>query len=210
MKLTSHPRKIAETAVGAAVGAVIAGPVGAVAGGLAGSQAGTAPPSPGAEPGRAAAVPDDFLAHVAVKRMLVPVDFSRPSLQAVRFAREWAGRFGSEVHLVHVVEPVYPVTVFGNGVITPPVPGAEFHSHAGAALEKLAKGEFPGSTKVSVQLREGPAFVEIAAAARELKADLIVMASHGQTGLARVLMGSTSERVTRHAPCPVLTLRRAA
>jgi nucleotide-binding universal stress UspA family protein len=63
--------------------------------------------------------------------------------------------------------------------------------------------------KVSVHLRDGIAWDQIASAARELGADLILLATHGRTGLAHALLGSTAERVVRHAPCPVLTLRRA-
>jgi nucleotide-binding universal stress UspA family protein len=59
-------------------------------------------------------------------------------------------------------------------------------------------------------LREGAPYHEIITAAQDLRADLIIIATHGRTGLSRALMGSTAQRVVCHAPCPVLTLRRAA
>ena len=211
MKTSKTKRKIAETVVGAAVGAAIAGPAGAVAGGIVGSQA-SAHTAPAAESKRARNEPadadDDPIIHAGLKRILVPVDFSPPSRRALRFAREWAARFGSEILLLHVVEPWSTFSAFGAGPVAPPLPPLDFHKQARAELEKLTREEFPDSVNVSMQLRDGAAYHEIAAAARELEADLIIIATHGHTGLAHALMGSTAERVVRHASCLVLTLRR--
>jgi nucleotide-binding universal stress UspA family protein len=212
MKSSNTRRKIAETVVGAAVGAAIAGPAGAVAGGLVGSQvAAHTPraakedrPEPLTEPGA-----DDPVIHAELKRILVPLDFSPPSRRALRFAREWAVRFGSEVCLLHVIEPVNTFGVLGTEPIMVPLPPADFHEPARAELKKLVRQEFPDSVKVSVDLRDGAAYDQIAAVAREWKADLIIIATHGRSGLSHAFLGSTAERVVRHAPCPVLTLRRA-
>ena len=212
MKTRSTKRKIAETVVGAAIGAAIAGPAGAVVGGLAGSQA--AGHTPHAASDESAAKQgerdaDDPIIHAGLKRILVPVDFSRPSRRALRFAREWAARFGSEIFLLHVIEPWSTVSAFGAGPVAPPLPPLDFPNQAREELEKLAYQEFSDATKVSVHLRDGVAYDEIATAARDLGADLIIIATHGHTGLAHALLGSTAERVVRHARCPVLTLRRA-
>ncbi|MGB8168544.1 MAG: universal stress protein [Chthoniobacteraceae bacterium] len=212
MKTSNTKRKIAETIVGAAVGAAIAGPAGAVAGGLVGSQASAHTPHPTVEtraPEQFEPEDEDPIVHAQVKRILVPVDFSAPSRRALRFAREWAARFGSEVCLLHVLEPMNSFAAFGDMPIAPPVLPFDFHEQARTELEKIVQQEFPEGTKVSVHLRDGAAYDQIAAAARELKADLIIIATHGHTGLSHVLMGSTAERVVRHATCPVLTLRRA-
>ena len=204
--------KITETAIGAAVGAAIAGPAGAVVGGIVGHEAA----SHAAARGERETVPEedateaaDPIVHAQLKRILVPVDFSSPSRRTLRFAREWAMRFGSEVCLLHVLEPIPVATTFPNVMMVPPIPPPDFHEQARVSLERLAQHEFPESVKTSVHLRDGAAYDEIALAARELAADLIIIATHGRTGLAHVLMGSTAERVVRHAPCPVLTLRRA-
>jgi nucleotide-binding universal stress UspA family protein len=124
----------------------------------------------------------------------------------MRFAREWALLFGAEVCLLHVVEPTTAVGEFGAaplGTVQPDLSG-----RAKLALSQLARKEFPDSLSVSLMVRKGTACAQIAAAARELKADLILIASHGYTGLKRVLLGSTAEEVARRAPCPVLILRR--
>jgi nucleotide-binding universal stress UspA family protein len=211
MKTTTSKRKIAETVVGAAVGAAIAGPVGAVAGGLVGSQAAAHTPhlaETKRAPKKGEQNDDDPIVHAQLKRILVPVDFSPPSRRALRFARDWAGRFGSEICLLHVIEPMNTFGVLGTEPFALPLPPPDFHEPARTELNKLVHQEFPDDAKVSVHLRDGVAYDQIAEAARELKADLIIIATHGRTGLSHVLMGSTAERVVRHAPCPVLTLRR--
>ena len=212
MKNTNTKRKIAETVVGAAVGAAIAGPAGAVAGGIVGSQVAAHTPHAAEEkrtPVQAAADSEDPIVHADLKRILVPLDFSRPSRRTLRFARDWASRFGSEVCLLHVVEAIAPIGAFGAEPLAPLPPPEDFHKLARTELEALAAAEFPESVKVSVHLRDGVPYDEIVTAARELTADLIIIATHGHTGLARALLGSTAERVVRHAMCPVLTLKRA-
>jgi nucleotide-binding universal stress UspA family protein len=207
----STTRKVIETAVGAAVGAAIAGPAGAVAGGLVGSQASAHTPHAAESknaPGETQSEAEDPIVHAQLQRILVPLDFSPASRRAVRFAREWAGRFGSEIVLLHVIEPINAVAAFGPDPIVPLLPMGELRDQARAEIEKIAREELPEPAKVSVQLRDGTPFDQIAIAARELGVDLIIIATHGRTGLAHVLMGSTAERVVRHAPCPVLTLRR--
>lgn len=212
MKTSSTKRKIAETIVGAVVGATIAGPTGAVAGGLVGSQV-AAHTGPLAETKRAskkrAPDDDDPIVHAHFARILVPYDFSPPSRRALRFAREWATRFDSEICLLHVIEPINTCGVPGVELILLPLPPTDTHEPIRAELEKIVHQEFPASAKVSVHLRDGVPYNEIVTAARELKADLIIIATHGRSGLTRALLGSTAERVVRHATCPVFTLRRA-
>jgi nucleotide-binding universal stress UspA family protein len=205
-------RKLVEGAVGAAVGAAIAGPAGALAGAFVGTQAATHTAHV-AESNRTSKTTkgeaDDPIIHAQLNRILVPLDFSSPSRGALRFAREWATRFGSEIFLLHVLEPINTIPAFGAETIAPSVPREELQEQARAELEKLAREEFHDSVKVSVRLRDGAPYEQIAAAATELKADLIIIATHGRKGLSHVLLGSTAECVVRHAPCPVLTLRRA-
>ena len=211
MKSGNAKRRIAETVLGAAVGAAIAGPAGAVAGGLVGSQVAAHIPHPAETrraPNKGEQVDDDSIVHAQLKRILVPLDFSSSSRRALRFAREWAARFGSEVFLLHVIEPMNTFGVLGTEPIMPLLP-PDFHEQARAELENFVRQEFPDSAKVSVHLRDGIAYDEIATAARELGADIIIIATHGRSGLSHVLLGSTAERVVRHAPCPVLTLRWA-
>jgi universal stress protein A len=209
MKRTTKKQKVVETAAGAAIGAAIAGPVGAVAGGLATTQlnptvTGTRRrrrPKPRAEDDA-----DDPLIHARLKRILVPLDFSTPSKRAMRFAREWALRFAAEVYLLHVIDPTIAGGEFGGAPLG--TVQRDLAGKAKLALSQLAREEFPDSLSVKLRVRKGTASDEIAAAARESKADLVIIASHGYTGLKRVLLGSTAEAVARRAPCPVLILRR--
>ena len=184
-----------------------------MAGGLAGSQVAAQTARPAGkrqtreqESGNA----DDPIIHAALKRILVPVDFSEPSRNTLRFAGDWAKRFGSEVFLLHVIEPNNSFGILGTEPFAMPFPPPDFRDQIRTELEKLVHQECFASTKVSVQLRDGAPYHEIATAAQELKADLIIIATHGRTGLSRALMGSTAQRVVCHAPCPVLTLRRAS
>ena len=210
MKTKTRTRRIAETAVGAAVGGVIAGPIGVVAGGLAAGhvEAGLerlARLEAPRDRGKFAA--EDPLVHAYPKRILVPIDFSPPSKRAVRFAREWSTLFGAEVYLLHVIEPTTFVGEFG--ILPVGVIQRDIASRAKEALEALSLTEFPGSILVKVTVRKGQPFEQIAATARDIKADVVIISTQGHTGLKHVLLGSTAERVARHAPCPVLILRRS-
>ena len=209
MKNRTAKRKVTEAAVGVVIGGAIAGPVGAVAGGLAAGHVESglekiARLKPREDSNRMEA--DDPLAHVWPKRILVPLDFSPPSQQALMFASQWATHFGADVFLLHVIEPA---PVAGNfGTLPPATDRREDTDQAKAAMEELGNAEFDARIPVTAMVRNGPAFDQIAAVAHEVQADLIIMATHGRTGLKRVLLGSTTERVARHAPCPVLILRR--
>jgi len=209
MKSNSTKRKAGDAVMGAVIGGIIAGPIGAVAGGLAAGHvesginkiAKLKPPQDWNK-----LEVDDPLIHAWPKRILVPLDFSLPAQQALRFAREWATIFGAEVYLLHVVEPTSAVGEFGTvplGQVQRDIPGK-----AKAALSELARTELPDSIPVNVIVRKGKAFDQIASVAQSIRADIIVIATHGHTGLKHMLMGSTAERVARHAPCPVLILRR--
>src|SRR5690606_3048542 len=148
-------------------------------------------------------------AMIHVHRILVPTDFSLPSQRALRYALELAKRFGAEIVLLHVVEATSYTTVIG--VEGADVAAAELQDRARAwatgQLARMQRGEVPGSIRGRPLLRDGAAEREIVAGARDEDADLIVMATHGYTGLRHVLLGSTAERVVRQAPCPVLTVR---
>ena len=142
-------------------------------------------------------------ASLQLKRILVPVDFSEPSEKALRYAGKFAEQFGAAVTLLHVIQPmVYPAD-FGY----PPTPVDEdeiVRQRIGERLEGMA-GKLP--TTAQSLIRFGQPYQEINAAASELGTDLIIIATHGRTGFKHVLMGSTAERVVRHAPCPVLIVR---
>jgi universal stress protein A len=136
------------------------------------------------------------------KRILVPIDFSRPSLNAIPVS-QW---FGAEVHLLHVVDTTqYPPPTL---LTLPLVPQAELNKRLKKRLEAVAF-KYRGNGNVSaLEPCIGTAYEEICAIARELKADLIVIATHGYTGYRHMFLGSTAERVVQHSPCPVLVVRQ--
>jgi nucleotide-binding universal stress UspA family protein len=144
---------------------------------------------------------------VRFRRILVPVDFSRCSNRAVRRAQELAAQQGSELILLHVVEPVvYPAELGYPSLAA--MPSQTDYQRAGRTrLARLHKQLAATGGNVTAKLRVGQPYFEITRAARELAADLIVIATHGRTGLKHVFLGSTAERVVRHAQCPVLTVR---
>jgi universal stress protein A len=141
------------------------------------------------------------------QRILVAVDFSEESRSALACAAEMAARFGASLTLVHVVEPHFgPPETDAPALADENSDAAEY---AEAKLELSALGEqMLGPCRVvETVVRAGLAFFEITEAAKALGADLIVVGTHGYTGLKRALLGSTAEKVVRHAPCPVLVAR---
>jgi universal stress protein A len=143
---------------------------------------------------------------IAIKKILAPTDFSPASEKALRYARRFAEELRSEVTLLHILEPVVPLTFEGLTMASPSVETQS--SEAEKRLKTLvafARGR--GIAKVKPLFRRGVASHEIVEAAKELDVDLIVMATHGYTGWKHFCIGSTAERVVRAAPCPVLVVR---
>jgi universal stress protein A len=145
-----------------------------------------------------------------IRRILVPFDFSEYSEKAFTWALAMAERWRSRLLLLHVVpQPSYPPMLMGTYFNV-----AEFEASLRADAEAQAK-EFLGKTghkpvPVDVKVLMGEPFGDICRVAEEEKADLIIMGSHGRTGLGHVLLGSVAERVVRHAPCPVLVVGKKA
>lgn len=136
-----------------------------------------------------------------LRTILVPTDFSEHSDLAYRFACMLARDTGAHIIALHVVVP--PMIVYGEGVV-PPVPA----DYPRELEEKLAALESPTPNVTTEHLLiEGNAADTILRTARDHHCDLIVIGTHGRTGLSRVLIGSVAEQVIRKAPCPVLTVK---
>lgn len=142
-----------------------------------------------------------------ITKILVPIDFSNYSKNALRYAVNFAKKFDSKIYLVYVVEPVIYPSDFSMGQVTFPVTDIELNDRAKEELNTLAKSEIADTIEVNTVIRTGKPFVEINETAAELDIDLIIIATHGHTGMEHLLFGSTAEKVVRKAPCPVLTLR---
>ena len=141
----------------------------------------------------------------SIKNILVPIDFSEPSLSAVEFAFPVAKQFGADLHLAHVFEPDYPIT----SMVALPliVPEVEVGRRVRRHLKDIAKKYSVELKRGNIHAAKGKAFVEICRIARERNIDLIVIATRGNTGLKHLALGSTAERVVRYSHCPVLVAR---
>jgi nucleotide-binding universal stress UspA family protein len=139
-----------------------------------------------------------------LKKILVPVDFSDCSRKALQYALLFARQFNARLVLLNVIEPFIPV---------PEMTAVNFDVIRKETLRssqeelKALQETIPADVSSETIIREGSPHVEIALATKQLGVDLIIIATHGRTGLAHVFMGSTAERVVRHADCPVLTVR---
>lgn len=142
-----------------------------------------------------------------IKKVLVPIDFSDYSKSALKYAVNFTKQFNAELILIYVVEPVIYPPDFSMGQIAIPTVDLEMDKRAGEELEKLAAKEIPEGIKVKTLVKTGKPFIEIIETASEEDIDLVIIASHGHTGVEHILFGSTAEKVVRKAPCPVLTIR---
>ncbi|MFN0152715.1 MAG: universal stress protein [bacterium] len=144
---------------------------------------------------------------ITLSKILCPVDFSEYSKHALTYAVALAAQFRAKLTLVHVIEPIHlPADIalgapgilhFEDGLV----------ERARARLDSLVDVATLAELSVETRVLEGVAFAEIVKFAREENTDLIVLATHGQSGIAQLLLGSTAEKVVRKAPCPVLTVK---
>ena len=144
---------------------------------------------------------------IELKRILVPTDFSDFSEPALNYGCLLAEQFNSDLHLLNVVASP---ALYGNDPVMLPAEALADHlnevrAHAEAKLKELP--EQSNELSVVRDVRQGVAFVEIIRYAKENDIDLIVIGTHGRTGLSHVFLGSVAERVVRKAACPVLTVR---
>jgi universal stress protein A len=146
---------------------------------------------------------------MAIRRVLVPVDFSGDSLNALAYARDLVKPFNAEVVLVHVIEPIYYATPADMYMTSPNLASIidEQQRLAAQQLERIAGNLEKKGHRVRTVLKTGSPAQVIIDTAQRTGSDLIVMATHGHTGLAHLFMGSVAEKVVRAAACPVLTVR---
>ena len=146
---------------------------------------------------------------IVIKKILCPTDFSENSEHALKYALALATLSQAELQLFHVVEALtYPQST---ELFEPVLDEVELMMKMEAAFQKqledqviALKEDYP---KTTGKLVSGNTFLEIIRVARDDDVDMIVMGTHGRTGLAHVLIGSVAERVVREAPCPVLTVK---
>ncbi len=139
------------------------------------------------------------------KRIVVGIDFNEPSLAALDYARALAKSFGGSISVLHVLQPV------ANEVYA--YSAAMVDNWERSAYERLWE-LYPATERTAssgiAEVRVGSAVEAILTFAEEQKADLIVLGTHGRGPIKHLFLGSVAERVVRLAPCPVLTVGRAA
>lgn len=143
-------------------------------------------------------------ARPKIREILTSTDFSEESHGGVCYAVALAKKLNAAVTLLHVIEP--PPRMAGMEDVALTREDSEMTALARVQLQRLAKRESEGSLQLTSCVRTGKPFHAITTVACERAADLIVLATHGYTGVKRALLGSTAERVVRHGPCPVLTV----
>ena len=147
---------------------------------------------------------------LSIRNILVPIDFSQMSIQAINTAKRLASRFSVAIHLAHVRHFNYAADFV---VLAPPVVPFSFMPYdrdgERSILNELkAVARKCGVSSASYHvLTGGPPFDEICRLAQTIPADLVVMPTHGRTALKHVFLGSTAERIVQHSPCPVFVVR---
>lgn len=144
------------------------------------------------------------------RKILVPVDFSTHSVEAVRYAADLSRRYEAAVTVAHAYQPAEQA--FPDGYL---LYKAAEQAGAVSALEQQlaaagAEAQVAGALRVETTLLEGGAPAAIVRFAEQTAQDLIVMGTHGRTGFKHAILGSVAEKVVRTAPCPVLTVRAVA
>jgi nucleotide-binding universal stress UspA family protein len=145
----------------------------------------------------------------AIHKILVTTDFSEPAHSALAYSRELARKFGAKLHILHVTENVMATVGADYWGATFPALQEDVDADAAKRLQALLTSEdletFGATVAVRCSRNTARAIVRYAA---EENVDLIVIATHGRSGVSRMLMGSVAERVVRMASCPVLAVRR--
>ncbi len=139
--------------------------------------------------------------------ILVPVDFSDNSLKAIDAALEMQKVFGGRVELLYVLEPL--IVTFGEALPADLPNDLERVTSAEAEMERL-RGRYALDLPLETSVLQGTAWDVVCEVAEKKNTGLIVITSHGYTGLKRILLGSTAERIVRHAHCPVLVVKLPA
>ncbi len=140
-------------------------------------------------------------------KILVPTDFSESAKYALPFAIDLAQKYSATLHILHVVEPIVAPVDFAWGTYSYPDIEKQLNGYVEKSIAKIIEEQIPADLATESTNLHGKSWREIVSFAKAEKVDLIVMATHGLSGLSHALYGSTAEKVVRKAPCPVLTVR---
>lgn len=145
---------------------------------------------------------------INIKKILVPTDFSETSKFAMQYAIEFAKSFNAELEIVHVIFDESQIVAFYLPQVTFQNLDQELEESAKKQMDDFL-ASFPDLQGITytVKMLKGTAFLEIINEAKEANVDLIIIGTHGRSGIEHVLFGSTAEKVVRKAPCPVFTVK---
>ncbi len=150
----------------------------------------------------------DETAAIEIRQILHPTDFSDVGSYALEYARKLAQAYGATLHCVHVVDEAYQYLSMGPDSVPIGPPTEDLVNAAEKQMDRFVRERLAGATfPVTQSVLTGRPFMEIIQYARDQAIDMIVIATHGRTGLKHVLFGSVAEKVVRQAPCPVLSIR---
>jgi len=141
------------------------------------------------------------------KKIIFSTDFSESSQFALPYAVDMALKYHAQLTLVHVIEPIVTPVDFAWGTYNYPDIEKQVNTYAEDSLKKVVEESIPDNVTTDVVLLFGKPWREIVTYAKENSVDLIVIPTHGLSGLSHAIYGSTAEKVIRKAPCPVLTIR---
>jgi nucleotide-binding universal stress UspA family protein len=142
-----------------------------------------------------------------IERILVPVDFSDYSREALRTAEAWAKLYGAQVHVLHVVEEDLHPAFYVGGVRSVYDVEPDLDDKVQQTLAEFVSSVVEDPGAVETHVRTGSAPSEIAEFVKAEGMDLVTLSTHGRTGLERFFLGSVAEKVVRHVSCPVLTTK---
>jgi nucleotide-binding universal stress UspA family protein len=147
---------------------------------------------------------------ITFRKILYPTDFSESSLEALKYAVTFARDFKAQLVLMHVVNE----KIFSEGLSLPRLEapealGQEMAAEANRQLRMLIPASERVGLEVEMVILHGMPFLEIIRYAKANNVDLIVIGTHGRSGMEHIIFGSTAEKVVRKAPCPVLSVRPA-
>ncbi|MHC4321702.1 MAG: universal stress protein [Planctomycetota bacterium] len=143
---------------------------------------------------------------ISLKKILCPIDHSDCSKEALKYAVTFAMKDEAKLYLLHVID----IRSFNEGLdaMSTQIPDEETLEQLRVKLLDCIPEEIRDDMDVEAIVIQGIPFVEIISTAKEKEIDMIVIGSHGRTGIKHMMLGSVSEKVVRKAPCPVLTVRQ--
>jgi nucleotide-binding universal stress UspA family protein len=141
-----------------------------------------------------------------IKSILFPTDFSEGSAEALKYAVEFANRYGAKLYVLHVIYDVAKASGWYVPHVSMDAIYKDIQEGARKELDNFGVNELGGLKNIERIVLTGVPYQEIMNCAVKNKIDMIIIGTHGRTGIDRILFGSTAAQVVRNAPCPVLTV----